>query len=97
MEIEDENFDDPLLKVALFEAMKVQLLIHKESNFLKANEENQNFSSKRKKELDQFFKKPFFIETIIRIKLPDRTMWEAKFTPKETLKTVYDLFLKVFL
>ena len=36
------------------------------------------------------------METLIRIKLPDKTMWEAKFTPKETLKTVFDLFLTVF-
>lgn len=59
------------------------------------NEENQKFSSKRKKELEEFLKKPYYLETIIRIKLPDKTMWEAKFTPKETLKTVYDLFLTV--
>ena len=59
------------------------------------NEENQQFCSKRKKELEKFLKKPFYLETIIRIKLPDKTMWEAKFTPKEHLKAVYDLFLTV--
>ena len=36
--------------------------------------------------------KPFFIETLIRIKMPNDTIWEAKFTPKETLQNVYDFF-----
>jgi hypothetical protein len=36
--------------------------------------------------------KPFFIETKIRIKLPNDTIWEASFTPKETLQDVYNLF-----
>lgn len=103
MEIEEDTpmTDDPILKLAVFEAMKVKII--KYSQFFselflifKANEENLQFSSKRRKELETFLKKPFYIETLIRIKLPDKTMWEAKFTPKETLKTVYDLFLTVF-
>lgn len=39
--------------------------------------------------------KPFYVETKIRIKLPNDTIWEAKFTPKEPLQAVYDLFKKV--
>lgn len=60
--------------------------------FLQINEENENFSSKRKKELLDYLKKPFYLETLIRIKLPDKTIWEGKFSPKDVLKTVFDVF-----
>ena len=39
--------------------------------------------------------RPFFVETKIRIKLPNDTIWEGRFTPKETLQDVLNIFKNV--
>jgi len=53
-------------------------------------EESQQFTSRRKKEFQDLLKKPLFTETRIRVRCPDMTILEARFSPKETLKNVVD-------
>ena len=54
-----------------------------------------NFSSKRRKEYQDLIKKPLFTESKIRIKFPNNTILEGKFSPKETLRDVLNFVTNV--
>ena len=56
-------------------------------------QESTQFTSKRKKEFEDLVKKPLFTESKIRVKFPNNSVFEAFFSPKETLHDVIS-FLK---
>jgi len=53
--------------------------------------EEQQFTSRRRKEYEDLIKKPAFSETIIRIKMPCNIIVELKFSPLETIKSVINV------
>lgn len=68
-----------------------ELLFKQEAlKWAKQLEESQQFSSRRKKEFEQLLKQPLFTESRIRIKFPNNTIFEAKFSPKELVKSIVD-------
>lgn len=58
-------------------------------------EESQQFSSRRKKEFEQLVKQPLYPECRIRIKFPNNTIMEAKFSPREPVKNIVDTVKQV--
>jgi hypothetical protein len=53
--------------------------------------EGETFSSKRKKEYEDLIKQPIYSETLIRVKMPGNVIFEAKFSPMETISNLYEL------
>ncbi|CAD8108599.1 unnamed protein product [Paramecium sonneborni] len=53
--------------------------------------EEQQFTSKRKKEYEELLKKPIYSKTEIRVQFPDSVIVQAFFGPLETIKDLYDL------
>jgi len=82
MEEEDTKSSDYLLKKEIL-------------RWAKEFEESQHFSSRRKKEFEQLLKQPLFTETKIRVKFPNNTVFEAKFSPRERVKNIVDYVRKV--
>jgi len=74
--------EDTKSDVHLFKEQAIRLSKH--------FEENQQFSSRRRKEFEELVKRPLFTDTKIRVRFPDMTIMEAKFSPKESLKDVVD-------
>jgi hypothetical protein len=66
------------------------------SNFQEL-EASQHFSSKRKKEFEHLLNQPLYTECRIRIKFPNNTIMEAKFSPKEPVKNIVDVVAKVII
>jgi len=64
--------------------------------WVKEIEESQHFSSRRKKEFEQLLKQPLFTETKVRIKFPNNTVLEGKFSPRERVKNIVD-FVRQYL
>jgi len=58
-------------------------------------DDNQQFSSRRRKEFDQLLKQPLFTESRIRVRFPNNQILEAKFSPREPVKNIVDLVRKV--
>lgn len=48
--------------------------------------------NRRKQEYFELMKKPCFEETLIRVKLPDRYIFECVFSPSETLGELVKIF-----
>jgi len=57
-------------------------------------DDNQQFSSRRRKEFDQLLKQPLFTESRIRVRFPNNQILEAKFSPREPVKNIVDLVRK---
>lgn len=53
--------------------------------------EQENFASKRKKEFEHLIKQDIYSETLIRVKMPGDVILEAKFSPMETIQSLYSL------
>ena len=51
--------------------------------------------NRRKQEYFDLMKKPCFSETLIRVKLPDKWIFECVFSPMETLGDLVKLFHEV--
>ena len=51
--------------------------------------------SKRKTEYMELLKKPCFSETIARVKCPNNTVFECKFSPMEKLGQLVQVFKEV--
>lgn len=83
-ELEEE--EDPTSAEYLF---KKEIL-----RWAKEFEDSQQFTSRRKKEFEELLKKPLFIESRVRVRFPNNTILEAKFSPKEPVKNVVDLVKK---
>lgn len=58
--------------------------------------EDPKFMNRRKQEYFDLAKKPCFDQTLIRVKLPDRYIWEGIFSPLETLGDLVTIFDEVF-
>lgn len=61
----------------------------------KQNEENRQFRTKAKRELDMLEKQRVFKRTTIRIYLPDQTIIQAYFAPRETIGDVMEVVRSV--
>ena len=51
--------------------------------------------NRRKQEYIELAKKPCFDQTLIRVKLPDKYIWEGVFAPMETLGDLMQAFDEV--
>ena len=59
----------------------------------KENEESQEFHNRARKQLEKIRSTPVFSKGYIRFKFPDMHIFEAAFSPSETMSFVYS-FLK---
>lgn len=62
---------------------------------LKKQGEEPKFMNRRMQEYLDLSKKPVFAETLIRVKLGNNWVFECRFSPLETLKTLTEIFKEV--
>ena len=83
MDLEDESADMAIIR---------EIAARKQ----KQSEENRQFRTKAKRELETLEKQRAFKRTTIRVYLPDRTVIQAYFAPRETIGDVMDVVRSAF-
>ena len=59
------------------------------------NRRNSNFQNRRKVEFDYLIKQKVYSETVIKIRMPNEFIIEARFAPLETLERVFEVVAEV--